>query len=81
MWAPWAALVGVALTSVVALTAGARAASAVLAGVLATAGTIRALDPAGGPEGGAIRSRMFDVALMLTLGAAIAILGLTSSGV
>ena len=69
------------LASVAALTVGARAASAVLAGVLATAATIRALDPSGGPEGGAIRSRTFDVVLMLTFAVAIAVLGLTSSGV
>lgn len=80
-WAPPAALVGVLVSVTVAFTLGAQAGCFVLAGVLLLAAVVRALDPADGPAGVAVRSKTFDVSLLSTLAAVIAVLAATATGV
>jgi hypothetical protein len=80
-WAPYAALGGVGLAVTVALTAGARPGSLVLALLLAGAGVVRARSAGAGPAGTAVRSRAFDVAFLLGLALVITVLATTASGV
>jgi hypothetical protein len=80
-WGPYAALAGVALSAAVALTAGARPGALLLALLLAGAALVRGRSTTDGPAGTAVRSRTFDVALLVGLAVVIAALAATSAGV
>ncbi len=77
--AMWLALAGVGRSTAVALLVGARAACLVLAGVLAVAGTCRAVLPGPGPVGITVRSRGLDTFFFLAPAAATAFLALSLS--
>lgn len=76
--APLAALGGVGGAVVVAIVVGARPAAFVLAGVLAAAAATRGLARGDGPAGVAVRSRAFDVAVLMVLAVGIAVLAATA---
>ena len=74
----WWVVVGVGLTVAITVLAGPRAGGLTLAGVLMAAGVFRGILAAPGRFGITIRSRFADVALFMGLGAAIAVLALTT---
>ena len=77
---PFATLGAVAACAVIALVVGSRPASLLLAAVLATAATVRAVARDPGP-GMTIRSRGFDVAFLAGLALVIAAFAATTTGV
>lgn len=74
MWLGMAAIVG---TAVVGFVVGVKAALLLLAGVLLLFAIVRAVRPAPGPYGISVRSRAFDITLLVV--AALVIAGVTLS--
>lgn len=79
--APLIALAGVGAALIVGVSVGAKPASLILSGIMAAAAAVRGLTPGVGPAGVAVRTKPFDVAVLLALGAGIAVLALTAADV
>lgn len=79
--APLLPLTGVGVALIVGVLVGAKPASLVLSGILAGAAAVRGLAPGTGPVGVAVRTRLFDVAVLLALSAGIAVLAFTAPDV
>lgn len=73
----WLAMLAVIATVVVSVVVGVRVALLLLAAVLLGLAIVRAVSPAPGPYGIAVRSRAFDVTLMVAGALLIAIVTLT----
>ncbi|MFV0425810.1 MAG: DUF3017 domain-containing protein [Beutenbergiaceae bacterium] len=73
----WVALTAVVAMVVVALTVGVEPGAFLMSGMLVLMAAVRGFGPANGPYGIRVRSKGFDVAVMLTGAAAIAALVLT----
>lgn len=79
--APLLALAGVGVVLIVGVSVGAKPASLILSGIMVAAAAVRGLAPGSGPAGVAVRTKPFDVAVLLALGAGIAVLALTAADV
>ena len=70
----WWTSTGIVVATVVALVAGTRAGAFVLAGVVLACAVVRAVLPSPGPVALAVRAKALDVAVLVLLGAGLAVL-------
>ena len=70
----WWTCTGIVVATVVALVAGTRAGAFVLAGVVVVCAVVRAVLPSPGPVALAVRAKALDVAVLVLLGAGLAVL-------